>query len=336
MLALRRSRRAALAFAAVLPGALAGAAFAHAAVAPTFSVHPAEFDPSNPATRSYFIRDVRPGQSFTGGVVVRDTGSQPITLLVYAADGLTGQTTGVVYANRGPSASAGAAAWVQIGLSQMTLQPGEQRTVPFSVAVPAGTAPGDHLAGIAFQDARASTSGTQFRIREVIREVVGVLVRVPGAASPKLRVGPLRLEQLPGTNLGAIAVGIANSGRLYCKPLLAVSLRGEASSERITRPLDTVLPQTAVTYPLILTHGIAAGRYLVSARLSCPHSTVATTQRLSLDLPLRGVHDARPATGVPSGSGIGWMVFGVAGLAALVGVAVGRGWRRRSGDRAIA
>jgi hypothetical protein len=336
MVAPRRSRRTALAFAALLAGALAGSAVAQAAVAPTFSVHPAEFNPSNPATRSYFIREVRPGQSFTDGVVVRDTGSQALTLLVYAADGLTGQTTGVVYANRGPSANEGAAAWLHADVSRITLQPGQQRTVSFSVHVPVGTAPGDHLAGVAFQDAQASTSGQQFRIREVIREVVGVLIRVPGAANPELHVGPLRLEQLPGTDLGAIAIRIANSGRLYCKPLLAVSLQSGGSSERIVRPLDTVLPQTAVTYPLILTHGLAPGAYLASARLSCARSTVATTERLSLDLPLRGAHDASPATHLRSGSGIGWMVFGIAGLAALVGMALGRGWRRRSGDRAIA
>ena len=166
---------------------------------------------------------LRPAGHSADDVVVANTGTAPITLLVYPVDGLTGQTTGSVYANRGqPLRRAGA--WVAPAVAHITVAAGAQLDVPFTVHVPASATAGDHLAGIAFEDATATVSSGSFRIRQVTREVIGVLVRVPGAAAPRLRLGSLSLQTLPGSGLAAVVVPLANTGGDLCKPKLDVSI----------------------------------------------------------------------------------------------------------------
>src|SRR5271167_2433845 len=62
-----------------------------------FSVRPSHFDPSNAATRAYFIETARAGQTINDQVVVTNTGPTTIQLRVYPVDGLTGATSGAVY-----------------------------------------------------------------------------------------------------------------------------------------------------------------------------------------------------------------------------------------------
>ena len=229
--------------------AVAVPAAAQAAGTLTFSVRPGHYDPADPATRAYFKRQVAPGQSFADDVIVSNGGSAPLALRVYPVDGLTGQTSGAVYANRGQRRRK-AGAWIRTSVSSVVVPAHAEATIHFVGVVPAGTAPGDHLAGIAFQNAHVTTSAGSFRVREILREVVGVLIRVPGPARARLRLGPMALRTLPGTRLGSVVVGIADVGRLLCKPTLSVTLVSPGRRLRLTRRLDTILPGDRIAYPL--------------------------------------------------------------------------------------
>src|SRR5262249_37477636 len=66
----------------------------------SFSVRPGHYDAADPASRAYFKRVVARGGTFSDTVVLANSGHDPLTLLVNAVDGLTGQTSGSVYANR--------------------------------------------------------------------------------------------------------------------------------------------------------------------------------------------------------------------------------------------
>ena len=136
-------------------------AAAQAAGTFTFTVRPGHYDPADPATRAYFKRQVAPGQSFADDVVVTNGGSAPLILRVDPVDGLTGQTSGAVYANRGRRRRK-AGAWIRMSVSRIVVPPRSEATVHFAVDLPVGAAPGDHLAGIAFQNAHVTTSGEAF------------------------------------------------------------------------------------------------------------------------------------------------------------------------------
>ena len=309
--------------------AIAAPAASQAAGALTFSVRPGHYDPADPATRAYFKRHVAPGQSFADDVIVTNGGSAPLTLRVYPVDGLTGQTSGAVYANRGQRRRK-AGAWIRTSVSSVVVPAHAEATIHFVGVVPVGTAPGDHLAGIAFQNAHVTTSRGSFRVREILREVVGVLIRVPGPARARLRLGPMSLRTLPGTRLGSVVVGIADVGRLLCKPTLSVTLAAPGRRLRLTRRLDTILPGDRIAYPLILRHALKPSAYLIRGRASCASSTARKTARVVLGARLAGAADTRApaavaASGIGHSSSTPWAAIGLVGLGAL-GVGVGVGW----------
>jgi hypothetical protein len=296
-----------------------------------FSIRPGHYDPNDASTRAYFDRKVAAGASFSDDVVVTNGGSQPVTLLVYPVDGVTGQTSGAVYGNRG-AVLRRAGRWLRPGASRVTVAGGKAVGVPFTVRVPPGSLPGDHLAGLAFEDTHVTTSGGRFRIRQVIREVIGVLVRVPGPAQPVLQLGRLTLSTLPGTGLAAVVVPIANVGRSLCKPRLTVSLSAGAFRERITRQLDTILPADRIPYPLVLRHGLQPKTYRIDARTSCLGSTVQRSSVVRLGSRLRGSADPAPPVVVTTGGRSGfpvWVIVLIAVLAAAGGVGAGSVLRLR-------
>src|SRR5579859_776455 len=138
-----------------LATAVAGASAPAALAAPNFggfSVRPLQFNPSVPATRAYFIQTVAAGKHLTADAVVSNLSAAPIQLLVYPVDGLTWVTSGTVYADHiDPLRKAGR--WLVPAVREVNLGPHQQQAVAFTVTVPAGATPGDHVAGLAFEAA---------------------------------------------------------------------------------------------------------------------------------------------------------------------------------------
>jgi hypothetical protein len=262
-------------------GALALASPASAHASPSvggFSVRPAEFDPAVPATRAYFKPTIPAGGAYIGKVVVANTAATPLELRVYAVDGLTAVTSGAVYANHeDPVREAGQ--WVTPNVSTITLAPRSQQLVPFVVEVPSSAPPGDHLAGIAFEDAKpAQKRGSHFAITEIFRMVVGIEVRLPGPAAPAIRLSSATLRALPGTDVGSVVIGLGNAGRSLCKPMLTVALRGSGPPRVVSRRLDTILPGDYIPYPLPWPSALGSGSYHVSVQAAgCgPPATLET------------------------------------------------------------
>ena len=111
----------------------------------SFAVKPVLFDPALPATKSYFILRAKPGDVISDKVTVVNTGKSSGTAYLYAVDATTGQTSGAVYLSRqSPRHDVGR--WTRLARAQVTLAPGASTIVPFTIRVPAGARPGDHLA----------------------------------------------------------------------------------------------------------------------------------------------------------------------------------------------
>jgi hypothetical protein len=284
-----------------LPAALA-APSASAADIGGFSVRPAEINPANPATRAYFVRSIRRGGSFAGRVVVSNASKRPIYLYVSGVDGLTGETSGAVYADRGdPRRAAGR--WVQVATSYLRVPARSSTRVAFTVQVPRHTTAGAHLAGIAFQNARPTTTGGHFSITEVFRAVIGVEIQVPGRTSSRISLLGARLDALPGTNYPSVVVTVRNSGTRLCKPSLGVSLTGSSNSRHVRQQLDTVLPGSTIHYPLPWPRALRSGRYRIAASASGCGPRVSITVPAQLGTPLARTAKSDPASVAPIGSG---------------------------------
>jgi len=290
-----------------------------------FTVRPASFDPSDPATRSYFSQVLADGRSWSAQVIVGNVSARAVTLFVSAVDGLTGQTSGAVYANRqDPVRKAGA--WVTVDTARITVAPGSQLPVGFTVRVPAGAPAGDHLAGVAFENADPQTSGSGFRITEVVRTVVGVLITVPGPATFHPDVFGARVAPLDGPGVAAVIVTLGDVGQSLGKPVLTVSLSGPEGYRRtLTRTLDTLLPGDIIAYPFAWTDDLAAGRYAITATIAGGGTTMTYHGHSALGSALKGTKVVRPGPAVgphAAGGVVAWWVPIVVAVVSLLGGAV--------------
>jgi hypothetical protein len=326
---------AALAAAGALLAVGLGASAASAATASPasgFSVRPVEFNPANPATRAYFIATVSRGSIFTDHIAVVNPNSQAIELLAYPVSGLTGTTSGDVYANR-QDPRTGAGAWLTHATESISVPADSQFTAAFTVRVPAGAVPGDHLAGMAFQAAQQTVGGGHFAITEIVREVVGVEIIVRGAASPKIALRGATLAALPGTNFPAVVVKLTNTGRQLCKPVLTVSLQRPGQKRLVvSRPLDTVLPTNSIAYPFQWPRALAAGSYTTTVKASGCGKAVTLTRVTKLGSALKRVLPIATILAVvpPPSSSLGWWVFVLIAVGCIgLGALVSRGLRRR-------
>ena len=272
------------------------------------------------ASRGYFNPTLPAGAARAHRVLVRNQTDKPIDLILSAVDGRTGETSGSVFANR-QDAVHEAGTWLTLGVTTLRVAPRARTTVDFTVTVPAGSTAGDHLAGLAVENAAPTTTGSGVQINQVLRMVVGVLVRVPGPASFRPTLQRLRLEELPGPEVGAVVIGLANAGGALGKPTLVVSLAGPDDYRRsLTRVLDTVLPGDAINFPFAWPDDLAPGRYQITVTIFGDPAGAGTTLRGEgvVTAPLLGT-DRHPVAveGTRTGLDARWALV-LAGALALV------------------
>jgi hypothetical protein len=288
-----------------------------------FGVRPAHADPRNPATRAYFIIHAPGGSTRQEAVIVTNGGTKPLVLEVDAVDGLTGVTSGVVYANRGVPVH-GAGAWVTPAVGRVTVPPRSSTQVRFTVAVPGSARPGDHVAGIAFEALQPTKSSSSFSVTVVVRTVVGIEVEVPGPATPQVRIYSLALAPLPGTTVPSAVVTLEDVGRKLCHPRLAVALTGQNTTTRATQTLGTILPGDRIAYPFRWPGALSEGHYDVSATSTgCgPAVLTRTIAAFTLSSTRAGSssrHVVGPTAPLASASnGWSWWLYALVGLGALL------------------
>jgi hypothetical protein len=246
------------------------------------------------ATPSYFTLHLPSGASAHDEVVITNTSTQSVSLAVSAVDGLTGQTSGSVYANR-QDAVREAGLWVTPEITSLTLAGNASRTVGFTVQVPKGASAGDHLAGIAVENTVPTSSGNGFSIKQILRSVIGVRVVVPGPAAFYPRLVSLDINGIGATGIGAVDIGLGNSGKQLAKPTLVVAMTGPAGYSRsLTRHLDTVLPGDTITYPFAWPDRLQKGSYDIKATLTGGGITVSLNKTVQLGTTLAGVTQPLP------------------------------------------
>jgi hypothetical protein len=265
----------------VLLGALGLAAPASAlAGQASFAIKPLRFDPTVPATRSYFILRLRPGRTLSSRFVVSNVGTGLGTAFLYPVDATTGQTSGAVYLSRtSPRRDVGG--WITLGESRVRLAPKEQRVVSFTVRVPArGLRPGDHLGGIVVENARLTTGRRTGPLRINIRHLTidAVEVQLPGRGVRAVTIGGVTAGGRNGYQ--RVFVRLDNAGTKMLKPfgkLVISDSRGRHVAARTFR-LDTFLPQTHIDYPVLLPGQVLSpGSYRATVTLTFANRTISRT-----------------------------------------------------------
>jgi hypothetical protein len=263
-------RAIALGTVAVL-ASVAWPAAAESAGGPTFALKPA-----SPAKLGYFVLQGRPGATIRGKVRVINVGSEAGRTNLYAVDATTGQTSGVVYRSRQePRRSVGE--WTSLGTGTIQLGPGQSRVVPFSVRVPHGVPPGQHLGGIVAQRSTSTSSsgsadqgadGT-FKVRIQALSVIALQVNLPGPQRVKMALSGIKVGNQPGQQ--SLLLGIANAGNVLLKGdgSLKVANHGGRLVKSQSFNLDTFVPETHVDFPVYIRgEALRPGRYRGTVTIS--------------------------------------------------------------------
>jgi hypothetical protein len=295
-------------------------------------LRPANPDHADPANGSYFTPKMRPGGVTTEQVIVTNDSEGRIDVIISAVDGLTGQTSGAVYGNRQDRLKH-AGSWVTPARGQLSLPAHGEVKVGFTIRVPRNAAVGDHLAGLAVEDAHPAASGGKFSITQVLRTVIGINIQVPGKATFHPALSTLGIEKLAGPNVAAIKVGMSNDGQAVGKPKLTIALVGPAGYRvTLSRDLDTLLPGDPINYPFTWRDTLAKGQYKVTATLTGGGAEATMSRTVQVGDELKGASTlTEPAAAAGKGGGglPKWALGAIISGAVAIGVAggiVGPAW----------
>ncbi len=325
------SRRAALvlcglALALGLSPAVSGARSA----GPSFGLNPQGVTGS----QRYFVLHARPGQILTRRIEVVNVGHRTGSVLLYAVDATTGQTTGAVYQGAEVTRR-GVGAWTSLGGRELRLAAGRSELVRVRVRVPRSAAPGTHLGGIVAENktlgggrpVRRGRGSFRIRIRDLT--VSAVQVEVPGPRMAQMALtGVVRAGGSPGGHQ-TVLVGLRNTGNTLLKPTLSVILRDNSGRvlQQTRAKLDTFVPRTEILYPVPVLHrGLRPGHYtaelavgngrgqLVRARTPFEISSKQVKQVFGASSPL-----AQSGGGSSVGKCIPWaLIVALAGVAGVL------------------
>lgn len=221
----------------------------------------------------YFVYNAKPGMTIAGKIAVSNNGNREGVVKLFATDATTGQTSGTVYKTSGEKAR-DVGAWVTLPAATLRLGPNERRVVPFTVHIPAGAAAGEHVGGIVAETAQQSTgthskgkTNVQITVRNLA--IVAVQVNVPGPKVAKLTIGAVTAGGRKGYQ--QLFVHIANTGNVMTKPSVVLVVADDKGTsvfdERFV--LDTVLPHTAIDYPVnVSKKALGAGTYSTNVEIS--------------------------------------------------------------------
>jgi hypothetical protein len=246
-----------------------------------FGLRPATSDPSNPATRSYFVFDAAPGQTVQSTVLVRNGGTLAGAVDLAPVDATTGATSGTVFRDTTTPPQA-VGAWIHLDQQHLTLAPGEQRAVGFTVTIPATATAGQHVGGLAAEDAAPQPSTTGGNLRVNVRTLVqtAVQINLPGPRVDQVTLGDVTAGGQAGDQ--TLLLGLTNAGNQMVKPTgtLTVTDAQDQVVQTLPLQLDTFLPGTTIQYPVhIQKQALGDGQYQATLHLTYGLGGVTDTQR---------------------------------------------------------
>jgi hypothetical protein len=246
-----------------------------------FGLRPATADPGNPATQGYFVLDAAPGRTVRSAVLVRNGGTIAGTANLYAVDATTGATSGTVFRdNKTPAQAVGA--WIHLDERRLTLAPGEQRTVGFTVAIPADATAGQHVGGLVAEDAAPPPSMASGEFHVNVRTLVQTAVQVdlPGPRVDQVTLGAVTAGGQAGDQ--TLLLGLTNAGNQMVKPTgtLTVTDAQDRVLQTLSLHLDTFLPGTAIQYPVhVQKQALGDGTYRATLHLTYGEGGVTDAER---------------------------------------------------------
>src|SRR5581483_5881501 len=250
----------------------------------SFALKPLKYDPALSATKSYFILDAKPGDVIHDQIRVVNTGGKTGTAYLYPVDATTGQTSGAVYLSRqSPRHDVGA--WIRLSQSSVTLAPGRNAVVDFTIRVPRPVRPGDHLGGIVAENSQVQQSNGKGALQIKIKHLTidAVEIQLPGRAVGVVQATAVKAGGEHGFQY--VYVHLKSTGTVMIKPNAALTVKNAAGRIVAKRAfqLDTFLPGTQIDYPVLLPKlALTPGSYSADVRLYSSQNAVTGYRKAKL------------------------------------------------------
>lgn len=226
-------------------------------------VRPANPDPNNERTKSIFVYEIEPGQTEQDAVLVSNNTEEDKTIEVYAVDGQT-TNSGSFACKQKVEASTGAGEWVVLDQSEIRLDAGTQKEIPFKVTLPEQVDVGEHNACIvvaeAVDDSQESGGGVSLRFRSALR----VAISVPGDIEKSLSLDNIQLEQT-STGDYILVAQLKNTGNVSLDADLKVRLNRFAGQSIENGGIFPVLPNNSANIRLQVERPYWGGFYRAEA-----------------------------------------------------------------------
>lgn len=233
----------------------------------SFGIRPTEANPDKPETFSFFSHVLAPGETIEDAAVIQNYGDFTATAKVYVADGVTAINGGTSFTHEGFQTH-GTANWVTLESGEITLGPGEQGLVSFTITVPADASAGEHVAGLVVQAAAEEGVGDAgFGVAVIRRTGVAVLVDVPGVRVAALAITGVGLN-LQDDSGAVFLMDVRNDGNISLKGTGVLTVKDVKGNELATTPfnMDTILAEGETSFYLNSSILLEDGDYLIDVR----------------------------------------------------------------------
>ena len=248
-------------------------------------IDPAYPDPEIKNSDVYFIFNLDKGETKEDGVKVTNTSDEEIKVKFYPSDAVVSkQGTFVPLVEGAPRKEIGA--WIEFSLSEATLEPKEEKIIPFTITVPKDAAVGDHLGAVIVVKEEPPLIEKEGEITRKITKRLGIEVyeTVPGEIKKILKISDISwkikfkklspeptIEERIKTILGLRKDGVflfelKNEGNVHLSPKTNIEIFNvfgqqvvflENISLRITQPGGTTFIPVKWENPFL------SGRYTV-------------------------------------------------------------------------
>jgi len=249
-------------------------------------IQPANPDPTQSLSRSWFIYTTEIGQEIKDQVNVINLADGPVRVRVWAADATT--TSDGAYTIKEEKADIGA--WVTFPIGQklkgeriLDLKAGETKTINFLLKVPENAEVGDHMGAIMAQaiGTLKETEGGKAEIETVLNVVTRVGARVYLAVSGEivkiLEFPKFSLEKRD--NLFYFVLTLKNQGNVRIEPKGEIVIKNilETKNNEVKIPTRVVFPKDEIVLPVKWEKTPSFGKF--TARASVTYGTGETLTR---------------------------------------------------------
>lgn len=216
----------------------------------TWSVQPAN---TVNGTRTQFEYSTDPGTQVVDYVVVANRGETAAEFSIYATDATNDVETGAFGLLPSDVPPTDIGAWITMDVDSVTLQPGQESTIPFNLLIPSDATPGDHVAGIiASITTTANDGGTTVNLEQ--RVGARVYLRVSGDVAASTEISGISTSFTPELNpfaFGRLTLdySVRNTGNVRVDVMQEVQITGPFGiplAEITPQPLVDLLPRQTV------------------------------------------------------------------------------------------